>query len=253
MTCYSAKYLGDKIKTYRQHEEYLLQKLVRKIERKYELTKLGRLAPIFMRGYYNSNGQIIDSKFDEWVHVGEIYEEPTFPDTIDFKDCPCVFFGLRYNPNNSNSYEHVTPDMVLDTFKEAAMIDDDLIVVENLRHRSNALYFKVIIPLSSYNYRDELTYENKKIPRQVQPYKKEYKLILDFLITNYYDMFNRIYMVFNHDDKEMEYYLRYKQNWSFDYRNQIHSKILAELFVYARDHDLIEFLNEIMIVITKEL
>ena len=60
-------------------------------------------------------------------------------------------------------------------------------------------------------------------------------------------------MVSNHDDKKMEYYLRYKPNWSFDYRNQIHSKILAELFVYAREHDLIEFLNEIKIVITKEL
>ena len=139
MTCYSARYLGDKINTYHSHEYYLLQKLTRKIERKYELTSLGDLAPIFDKGYYTTNGDIVrwSNWYSKWTIIGELYECPHFYDEIiTYSDCPCVYFDFRYYPNNFNSYEHVTPDVVLDTLKEASMIDQDmdLIVLENLRH-----------------------------------------------------------------------------------------------------------------------
>lgn len=251
MTCYSSRYLGDKIYTYTQHEEYLLQKLVRKIERKYNLTSLGDLAPIFGRGYFKSNGESIkwSSWYDKWI-ADEKYSKKR---KIKW-DCPCVYFNLRYYPNNSHSYEHVTPDMVLDTFKEAAMVKKDLPVIENLTHRSNAKYFKVILPVNYYNYQKKFTYENKKIPKQFQPYSKEYSLILDFLIMNYHTLFNRIYMVPNPDDREIEYYLRYKGDWHFDYRNAMHRKILEETYRYCEEQNIPDvFLMKSHIVVAQEL
>lgn len=235
MTCYSSRYLGDKIYTYTQHEEYLLQKLVRKIERKYKLTSLGDLAPISGRGYFKSNGEAIRGSYwhDKWI----TNEECSKKRKIKW-DCPCVYFELRYHPNNSNSYEHVTPDMVLDTLKEAAMITRDLPVMENLTHRSNAKYFRVIIPISYYNYQEKFTFENKKIPKQFHPYSKEYRLILDFLIMEYYQMFKSIYMVPNHTDQEMEFHLRYAGDWHFEYRNNIHRKIIQEVYEYCRKHEI---------------
>ena len=104
MTCYSARYLGDKINTYHSHEYYLLQKLTRKIERKYELTSLGDLAPIVARGYYTTNGDIVrwSSWYGKWTIIGELYECPHFYDEIiTYSDCPCVYFDFRYYPNNS--------------------------------------------------------------------------------------------------------------------------------------------------------
>lgn len=248
MTCYSAQYLGDKIYTYHQHEEYLLQKLVRKIEKKYNLSKLRDLAPIFRRGYYKSNGESI-----KWSHCYRKWRQdnPSKKRKITL-DCPCVWFDFRTYPNNSNSYKHVTPEIVLNNLKESAMVLDDLKVMENLRHSSNAGYFRVIIPVKYYNLRPELTYENKKIPKQFQPYKKEYLLILDFLIMNYNELFNRIYMIPNNDERYMEYYLRYKGDWHFDYRKQINLKILDELSKYLDEQGIDEFEN-ISIFVTTEV
>ena len=249
MTCYSARYIGDKIYTYHQHEEYLLQKLVRKIEKKYNRSKLRDLAPIFRKGYYKSNGESL-----KWTNCYRTWrpDNPSSKRKITL-DCPCVWFDFRYYPNNSNSYKHVTPEIVLDSLKESAMVSDDLKVMENLRHSSNAGYFRVILPVKYYNYRSELTYENKKIPKQFQPYKKEYRLILDFLIMNYNELFNRIYMIPNNDERCMEYYLRYKGDWHFDYQIQLKNKIIKELSLYYEEQDMKELVESISVFMTQEL
>lgn len=256
MTCYSAKYIGDKIKTYHEHEEYLLMKLVHKIEHKYNLTPLGDLAPLFRRGYINSNGHINKAGFcNEWRYTHELYEDEELMKVIDYIDCPCIYFDLRYDPNNFNSYEYVSPDMVLDTFKDAAMIEEeDLIVIENLRHSSNAKYFRILLPVKYYTYRDELTYENKKINKQLTPYLPEYRLILEFLMSSYGELFNRIYMVPDYEEHCMEYYLRYKGDWHFDYRNYVNHEILYALDKYCEENNLMEiFLESTCIFITREL
>ena len=256
MTCYSAKYIGDKIKTYHEYEEYLLMKLVHKIEHKYNLTPLGDLAPLFRRGYITSNGHINKSVFyNEWRYTHELYEDEDLMKVIDYIDCPIVYFDLRYDPNNFNSYEYVSPDMVLDTFKDAAMIEEeDLIVIENLRHSSNAKYFRILLPMKYYTYRDELTYENKKINKQLTPYLPEYKLILDFLISHYQDYFNRIYMVPDYEENCMEYYLRYTGDWRFDYRNHVNREILYALDKYCEENNLMNiFIEHTSIFITREL
>ena len=257
MTCYSAKYIGDKIKTYHEYEEYLLMKLVHKIEHKYNLTPLGDLAPIFSRGYITSNGHITKWSVwhTYWIYAHELYEDKDLMKVIDYIDCPNVYFDLRYDPNNNNSYEYVSPDMVLDTFKDAAMIEEeDLIVIENLRHSSNAKYFRIIIPMKYYTYREELTYENKKINKQLTPYLPEYKLILDFLISHYQDYFNRIYMVPDYEENCMEYYLRYTGDWRFDYRNHVNHEILYALDKYCEENNLMNiFIEHTSIFITREL
>ena len=145
--------------------------------------------------------------------------------------------------------------MVLDTFKDAAMIEEeDLIVIENLRHSSNAKYFRIIIPMKYYTYREELTYENKKINKQLTPYLPEYKLILDFLISHYQDYFNRIYMVPDYEEGVMEYYLRYTGDWRFDYRNQVNREILYALDKYCKENNLMNiFIEHTSIFITREL
>ena len=104
MTCYSSRYLGEKIHTNHQYEHYLLKKLINKIIRKYEKSKYGKLAPIFTEGYFNSQGYNYRYTYWKgWIKEGELYEMDFFNEPLSYEQLPCIYFDFRYYPGNSNS------------------------------------------------------------------------------------------------------------------------------------------------------
>lgn len=129
MSCRSARCLGNKAKTYSDEIEHSLNALVSKIRRRLRLLlDINRLKhySIFKKGYI-------------------MYPKPY------------VFFDFRYDNGNfrMNDERNIQkPEAVLPLIKEAAMINQDPILLENQRHSSNAMYFRIIIPIDYYNYDD---------------------------------------------------------------------------------------------------
>ena len=161
MTCYSAKYIGDKLASFEQEREYLLGKLVHKITR-----KMRQYYPdyhVYGKGYSINKGVEKTEWGSRWIN----HPLPKYhyvPDNVD--DLPYVYFEFKY-VNEKFAYDcfrpfhrrylkeyNISPEEVVPAVKEAAMISKDPILYTDPETfiRGNCRIFKVVIPLSYYSY-----------------------------------------------------------------------------------------------------
>lgn len=162
MTCYSARYIGDKLVTYETEREYLLGKLVHKITRK--LRKFYPDYPPYSKGYsIEANMEKI-----EWGSKGFVNHPLINYHFVpsDFKDLPYVFFDFKYVnekfaygaflPFNRHYLKEYTlnPEEVCRAVMECAMIKTEpyIYVHPDTYIKGNPKIFKIIIPLSYYCY-----------------------------------------------------------------------------------------------------
>lgn len=162
MTCYSAKYIGDKIASFEQEREYLLGKLVHKITRK--MRKYYPDYHVYGKGYSIEKGMEKIEWGSQWMNYPFAPKYHFVPD--DFNDLPYVYFEFTYvnekfaydcfRPFNRHYLKEYTisPEEVVPAVKEAAMITKDPILYTDPETyiKGNHKIFKVIIPLSYYTY-----------------------------------------------------------------------------------------------------
>lgn len=259
MTCYSSKYIGDKLHSYCSYEEYLLMKLLHKVERKYKTDKKhDKKYYIWGRGYYTRNG--FNKKYnpfhEAYTCYNELYEDSYFYDELlTYKDLPCVYFDFNYHRDDIRTHEKwtVKPEDVIEELKNAAMITHDPIIIENLTHRSNAKFFRVVIPLYYYNTREEFYYENPQRIKLTRFNNRKYNQLYNYIQIEYSDLFSRIYMLPNYESYEMEFYLRYKGEWSYQHRRELTLSILQNLYDYCKEHNLTEELKYSHILVIQDI
>ena len=87
---------------------------------------------------------------------------------------------------------------------------------------------------------------------------KNYYVIKDFLICNYfdeYDDFCSCYLNFidEEDSLRVEYHLKHKNYWSFEKTDEIELRILEELYIFCLEKDMVDEYENIILFITQEL
>lgn len=242
MTCYSSRYLGDKIWTYTVENEKLLHYLLRKITKKFHSKNENT---IFRRGYSTTPLEL--RKWSNWCN-----DYVTIDNNLDLRtgDYPLIYFDFLYHQERLKTdyfygWSHldeymIEPYCVVDDLMEASMIKSLPIIIPNQRHSSNAKYFRLIIPLNYYKYNKDLTFENKK-RQTVIKYNTGHKLINNYLHSHYKDLFPVITYYINYPNNLMEYYLYYNgQKWHINHINEVTEKILEDLYKYAKEQDLLK-------------
>lgn len=87
---------------------------------------------------------------------------------------------------------------------------------------------------------------------------KNYYVIKDFLIYNYFDEyydFCSCYLNFidEEDSPRVEYHLKHKNYWSFEKTEEIELRILEELYIFCLEKDMVDEYENIILFITQEL
>lgn len=164
MTCFSAKYLGDKFLSFYEESFRLIVKLVRKINRKLDIEGVN----VYNKGYfYDSMIHLLNKRFET---IANYSFNVKLSDVIDdFKlNCPFIFFefkyddlnnlDLLYNPHYKKFGKYGYSQVILRLF----MVVSQISILPLLRDDFSDDTFLIIVPLFFYDYEEYYVKENKK-------------------------------------------------------------------------------------------
>lgn len=211
MVCYSSRYLGDKLWTYKVEYEKLLLKLVRKIDRKISsiVIKDKFKVKVYRKGYCLNGRLFYIERYSNVKCIGKC-ESNIFEDYVyfDFEyDTDYLvennIFDRLYEPTRRVLYKY-NPEDIKILIKEVSMINKEPILI-----KKNENIFRLIIPVSYYNYNEKYTIENKKYDKIIKD-KTPYESLIRKIKVNYNSYFTRVYYHINYQENNIEIYCRYK-------------------------------------------